>query len=58
MSVEDSDVKELHRRLVRIETRLVLLIEALGFNKVLPRQPDEPSKVVLPKATHVTLFRR
>jgi hypothetical protein len=41
-----SDIKEFHRRLVRIETRLVLLIEALGFAKTLPGHPDNDCKVV------------
>ena len=42
-----ADVKEMHRRMVRIETRLVLLIEALGYGKTLPRgQHNDESKVV------------
>jgi hypothetical protein len=44
--MSDTDIKELHRRMVRIETRIVLLIEALGFQKQLPRQSDDESKVV------------
>ena len=42
----DHDMVDLHRRMVRIETRLVLLCEALGFGKVLPGQTDRESKVV------------
>lgn len=44
--MSEIDLKELHRRLVRIETRLVLLCEALGYGKILPGQTDNPSKVV------------
>ncbi len=43
----DANTKELFRRLVRIETRLVLLIEALGFEKQLPaRHHDALSQPV------------
>lgn len=42
----DTDLKEMHRRLVRIETRLVLLCEALGYGKILPGQTDNQDQVV------------
>jgi hypothetical protein len=44
--MSDTDYAELYRRMIRIETRLVLLIEALGFTKDLPRQHDDDCKVV------------
>ena len=47
----DTDMKELHRRLVRIETRLVLLCEALGFGKILPGQTHNQCQVVHPNET-------
>jgi hypothetical protein len=43
----ESDIKELHRRMVRIETRLTLLIEVLGFDpKNMPRHSDKDCQVV------------